>query len=537
MTLVQEEDSQPGMSAETPLPESHQETNTDVPALSIPLVSAVAPSMTTMPGQTVDICLIPIVPKPQVRRYNRQVQVDRTYEAFPVAAGPLDCSEELATVYGWEPLTHPNGALFFYRAHKRVLTDANVRDYDTAIEIDRAVAMAYNGAETASISLDPSVELVLEFAAEGRRECWGYYFVHHERRVIFWFEAYRSVHLMNGVRGVKSKSHVKHALELQYWRHIELFPNKRILPEDMVVTIKNISMHTYAASIPTETHPMPFTPKEVASVLKLVNLLQDNTNKECEHSVSIAARFMRHICNAKFVNFYGQPSARLVASQSLYERRHTRPKYATISFRILNAIMFGSLAVHSHAVHGVWVDGTIVRSRWKNFIEELHTEWNGYTVFSTVMLVVNVSAFVVPDGQDFLFYLSNLFTVSSLLITLCLVGPVEERLRGQDVVSFMNKVSDSALGMESLAIMFSMPFTFLIWSMLAFFIALTMSIDVVPSSIAFIILGMAMFWCCIIILVVSPILGDQVSHTLWSPSTFLSDLYRRFFTTPAELPH
>jgi hypothetical protein len=29
-------------------------------------------------------------------------------------------------------------------------------------------------------------------------------------------------------------------------RHIELFPNKRVLPEDIVVTLKEIVMHAHA---------------------------------------------------------------------------------------------------------------------------------------------------------------------------------------------------------------------------------------------------------------------------------------------------
>jgi hypothetical protein len=43
---------------------------------------------------------------------------------------------------------------------------------------------------------------------EDGEEMWGYYFVDHERRVIFWFQDYKFFELMNNVRGVKRKSHV-----------------------------------------------------------------------------------------------------------------------------------------------------------------------------------------------------------------------------------------------------------------------------------------------------------------------------------------
>ncbi|KAG1718324.1 hypothetical protein EDB19DRAFT_1798801 [Suillus lakei] len=71
-------------------------------------------------------------------------------------------------------------------------------------------------------------------------ELWGYYFADHERRVVFWFEDHRSRTLTNYIRGVERKSHIKYALESQYWQHIELFPNRRFLPEDVVVELREL---------------------------------------------------------------------------------------------------------------------------------------------------------------------------------------------------------------------------------------------------------------------------------------------------------
>jgi hypothetical protein len=47
----------------------------------------------------------------------------------------------------------------------------------------------------------------------------------------------------------------------------------------------------------------------------------------------------------------------------------------------MNFILFGSPDAHSEALHRIWVDETIVQPRWKNFIDRLNAEWNGYTVF------------------------------------------------------------------------------------------------------------------------------------------------------------
>lgn len=244
-----------------------------MPEPSIPVTVAMSPPPTT-PGQIVDIFLTPIVPEPQVKRYERHIPINSEYKPFEVKKGPLDCSEELAAVDGWEPLTHPEGALFFYQPDKRVFTDANVRDSITAVKINKAVVTAYEGMRRADIHLDSSVELVLELIVERDKEYLGYYFADHKRRIIFWFEDYNFFDLVNNVRGVERKSHIKYALDSQYWRHVELFPNKRVLPEDIVITLKEIVMHAHAENITSETCLAPFAPSEVASMLGLVDHLK-----------------------------------------------------------------------------------------------------------------------------------------------------------------------------------------------------------------------------------------------------------------------
>jgi hypothetical protein len=47
----------------------------------------------------------------------------------------------------------------------------------------------------------------------------------------------------------------------------------------------------------------------------------------------------------------------------------------------MNVILFGSPDAQSKALRKIWVDYTIVQRRWKNFINRLNNEWNGYTIF------------------------------------------------------------------------------------------------------------------------------------------------------------
>lgn len=101
--------------------------------------------------------------------------------------------------------------------------------------------------------------------------------------------------------------------------------------------------------------------------------------------VESASRFLiTLIGNAKFVNFCGQPGARLNADQSLYGDPNSRSN--NVLLRVMNFVLFGSPNAHNKALQKIWVDLTIVQPRWKNFIDRLNSEWNGYTIFVSCTL-------------------------------------------------------------------------------------------------------------------------------------------------------
>ncbi|OAX33708.1 hypothetical protein K503DRAFT_775307 [Rhizopogon vinicolor AM-OR11-026] len=477
-------------------------------SISMPLPCTYpAPPQPATPGQ-LDIDLTPIIPE-EIKRYDRNIFISDTNLMFKVEKGPLNCSEEDAPVNAWESLTHPEGALFFYHPHKRVFTDLDVRDREIANKVDRAADMAYEKARNAlgagaNIYPHPSVELALEIMDNDKNL--GYYFADHGKHVIFWYEDHESSALINNVRGVKRKSHVSQCFHVM--KHVELFPNKRFLPEDVVVKLNEIVMHAQAENITSDSCLAPFGPDEVASMLTLMDPLTKSVNSKREHSVWIVG-------NAKFVNFCGQPGARLEADQSLYENPESRQK--NFILRVMNLILFGSPDAYSKAIHGIWVDRTIVQPRWKNFIDRLNSEWNGYTIFSTVMLAVDISFLAVPNVQYqtaavLVAYLSTLCAMGSLVVSLVLAGQVNDTRRNKaaEVASFMVQMTRSTHGLESLALMLSLPFALLIWGMTFFGAAL--SIVIFNTSGTATISIVFPIWVAILILATWPVLAANDIH-------------------------
>lgn len=149
----------------------------------------------------------------------------------------------------------------------------------------------------------------------------------------------------------------------------------------------------------------------------------------------------------------------------------------------MNVVLFGSPDVQSKAFHKILVDERIVDSRWKQYMDKLSSDWNGYTIFSTVMLAVDISFLVVPSVQAqtpaiLLSYMSTLCAMGSLVVTLLLVGQVNKSLRGSSAAtaSFLVGMSRSLLSFESFPLMLSLPFGLLIWGIVFFAAALSVVI-------------------------------------------------------------
>ena len=80
----------------------------------------------------------------------------------------------------------------------------------------------------------------------------------------------------------------------------------------------------------------------------------------------------------QFLNFCGQPNARLNADTALFGQQiwNRRPV-----FKVVNFLLLGSPNEHAARLQRVWVDGIIIQPRWKDFVNRLKEELGRYTIF------------------------------------------------------------------------------------------------------------------------------------------------------------
>ncbi|KAH7914526.1 hypothetical protein BJ138DRAFT_1079243 [Hygrophoropsis aurantiaca] len=460
-----------------------------------PLPLHVAFDASPRPPPRVPRNLVPI-PATAVQRYHRKVRIRNTRSKYTIEVGTKDFGSQ-KIVPGWIACTHPEGALYFFNPEKKIYTDANLYKHKNFEVITTCANRIFDEAKQQNIDLNDKSELVLELMDVKRSKQWkcGYYFVEHTSRSIFWAHPYEAEPIFGGVKGVKSQSHIKYAIEAQYWMHCELFPYDRRIPPDLFDELKEIIMHATAESITSDTSLAPFDREELGRMLDLTDYLQGNVHssfsaiaeilsasgeKRFPHSMCVMARFLRMFARTKFFNFCGQIGARLDADQTVYYKDKRRK---SVLLRILSPLLFGAPDIHTKGLKTIWVDQLVNHIPWKKFIDSLNSEWQEFTLYATVVLNANVAFLAVP-GVDLgtggtqspaqvASYISIVASVGAVILGLLLVrqNRTKGRESAEEAALFMTKMTHSMFGTETLAILYSLPYALLMWGMVFFVLA------------------------------------------------------------------
>ncbi|KAG1734990.1 hypothetical protein EDB19DRAFT_1725421 [Suillus lakei] len=246
-------------------------------------------------------------------------------------------------------------------------------------------------------------------------------------------------------------------------QHCEMYPNENLTCPQLLKELKEVVVHASAETITTDVSLSPFDGDELSKILDLIGQLEDKVGGA--YSICVIAR-------AKFFNFCGLPAARLDADQTVYKKKE-RSKLILVLSWAFNVALFGAPQSHMQELRRVWVDRSINSPRWKNFNSKLSSEWSGITMYSTVMVAVDVSFLAVPSVslQDS----GSVPIISTYLSIFCIVGSLVNRLYGQEsadtAVQFLTKMTGSAFGTKAVATVHGLPYAMLLWGMLYFMLA------------------------------------------------------------------
>ncbi|KAJ7220799.1 hypothetical protein GGX14DRAFT_432111 [Mycena pura] len=437
-----------------------------------------------------------------VGRYTPKVSDVVPDEPTQYTIRPFTSIDSVPPPLGWKTCLHPEGAQYFFHKEKRVFTDANLFDNRLLKFINDYMGDIDDFCRAHGVQLEPHIDLVLDefLYSDDSRGC-QYYFVNHQKRCVFWLDETTSnmFSVCSEVNGMSSPSHFRHELEAQYWRHCELFPLSLQVTPEIVKELRSIVLHSLGDLITSTTSTVPWKVDDLNHMVKLIDGLSHDL-PTCLHSAPltragtlenvendsggpscVVGRLMYSFVRARVYNFYGEPGARLDSTQSVYATVHRR----SLLLKLLNPLLFYAPDFHLDRLHAIYTDRLIRPRQWFEFIMELRSQWQEFTLNAVVMLNAGV-AFLSIQSVDqggsskaarspaqISSYLSILMSIGAIVIGLLLVKQNRNReyMTADKAADYISKRTHPKLGLETLAILHSLPYAMLVWSMVSFLAA------------------------------------------------------------------
>jgi hypothetical protein len=82
--------------------------------------------------------------------------------------------------------------------------------------------------------------------------------------------------------------------------------------------------------------------------------------------------------HTRFLNFFGQPEARLNRDQSVHG---TRSNQRTWFIKTISILLFSAPDVHLKTLQKMWVDGIMNKAVWEASLRKVNEEWREFTLF------------------------------------------------------------------------------------------------------------------------------------------------------------
>ncbi|PPR00765.1 hypothetical protein CVT24_000790 [Panaeolus cyanescens] len=451
----------------------------------------------------------------ELEKYEKTNIVEKyTYEELYIE--PLLIFEETRLLPpGWEAFVNPDGALYFINftmAHLKssfppgqlnIVTDVYMYDKQQADQLESMVEKIFDFLKQYHVDLPQrKMDLVLEFRQSQR---YGYYFADHESRSLFWLDDFDALDALSEVKVLFTPSHVRHELTAFYWMHVEYFPHTHAHDSEIVSELKGMVIHAYGDTITSLTSTSPYDTPTLEKIVTMIrNIEGEGTTTVPTVYVSVVGRLLFNFHHERFLNLYGERNARLERNQSI----HPEPQRSYI-MKLFSPLFLYGPEVHLRKLQQMSVDSLVHTPNWRNLLEKITEEWKEFTLFATVVLNANVAFLAIqsvdeaaPEGgrssAQRASYLSIVTSVGAIVLGLLLVREHNTMLDR----SFLAFRSASVYGLETLALMYSLPYALLMWSMIAFLVAFSIEcygagdlITTIILSVGWPIIAALLVWC------------------------------------------
>ncbi|KAH9032507.1 hypothetical protein EDB84DRAFT_1490726 [Lactarius hengduanensis] len=215
----------------------------------------------------------------------------------------------------------------------------------------------------------------------------------------------------------------------------------------------------------------------------------ENLGTENPHVITSVARLLSFYAHWRFLHFHGQKTSRQDRYKSIYKDGHRK---RTILIRIFSPILFFFPDAYLRELQKLWMDKIIVEALWKESTQRVVSEWSDFVLYSTVMLTANVAFLAVPgvivvpqypippntwikpSPAQIASSISLVFSIGSIITGLLLIRRNRTMMTKDpnSVWHYLYGMKWPVVGLEPLAIAFSLTYALLMWSVWGFFVAL-----------------------------------------------------------------
>ncbi|KAJ2914628.1 hypothetical protein MD484_g5809, partial [Candolleomyces efflorescens] len=368
----------------------------------------------------------------------------------------------------WETFVHPEGTRYFKKtdAFVPVLTEAWIYEEPLRAEIEQYIQSISDYVDGNHISFPPNVYLVLELRQTGR---YGYYFVNHDEKCLFWLEPFDFSHLLVPLEIASTDSHVSLLMQSHYWYHNELFPHVYEIDNMKLNEITDMLVYSIGDLVMAGDNSLvSVNLKTLRVALELARHHQEQGDERWNHPGG--ARFIYQIASYlyydRFLNLFGERVVRLNAYQSIYP-----PSKNSWFMQVISPLMLFGPEGHLGRLKTTTVDYMVTRRSWDSFTEKTFGEWRETILYATVLLNSNVAFLAIQsvDAQGVpkrqsdsqrASYLSVITSLGSIIFGLLML----RQHRGVITSQLVANRSTTSFGLEALAIVFSLPYALLMWS-------------------------------------------------------------------------
>ncbi|KAK7017516.1 hypothetical protein VNI00_018595 [Paramarasmius palmivorus] len=330
--------------------------------------------------------------------------------------------------------------------------------------------------------------------------------------------------------------------------------------------LRDILSYSIGDVLTSITTTVPYKVDELQHMLGVVDEIQKNIKSSA--CVSVYSRFMyifgkldsmalwimvplTHslllpIALQRFYNFHGQPAARLDRDRSVhYDPSHKAPRTWLLS--VLSPLLFFAPDTYRRALDKLWVDGMLHAASWNEFIGDMSNEWQQLILLGTVVLNANVAFLAIQsvdeDAADLdrspaqiASYLSVMASIGSIIIGLALTrknkANSKEAVEGSAI--FLSSFAKHKRGLDPLAILYSVPYAFLMWGIVLFLVAFsimclqhsTITIKLLLGG-AWVITALPIIWCAYTLATLDKWVGTANEFILGNVARYLSECGRQ----------